>query len=378
MRAVRIWTPLGEIDLEHDGDLHRAMAGKPVLGFLGRAAAACSTAELDPERRASPAARRRRWACSKRHASSASTSPSSAASEAGSHLNRFDPKLRLMSTVDERADGSLTVHAKGAPEEVLARSTTIGGPSDHVPLTRAHARGGPRRRSTAMRPRVSACSPSRGGGFRTAPSRRSGGRTPSTTSACSGSIALFDPPRPEVAEAVARCHDAGVRIIVVTGDHGLTAAEIARRVGIGGSAPRIVTDEDVETMTDRELDALLREGDELVFARSSPEAKLRIADALRAEGQIVAMTGDGVNDAPALRRADIGVAMGRSGTESHARPRRSSSRTTTLRRSSRRSRRGGRCSRTSASSSSTSSPTPRPRSCRFSSSPSPGGRCRCR
>ena len=102
---------------------------------------------------------------------------------------------------------------------------------------------------------------------------------------------------------------------MVTGDHGLTAAAIARRVGIGRETPTIVTGEELERMSEDELDALLREGRELIFARSSPEAKLRIADALRAEQHVVAMTGDGVNDAPALRRADIGVAMGRSGTD---------------------------------------------------------------
>ena len=102
---------------------------------------------------------------------------------------------------------------------------------------------------------------------------------------------------------------------MVTGDNGLTAAAIARRVGIAGDAPTVVTGEELDRMSDAELDALLREGRELIFARSSPEAKLRIADALRAEHHVVAMTGDGVNDAPALRRADIGVAMGRSGTD---------------------------------------------------------------
>ena len=130
-----------------------------------------------------------------------------------------------------------------------------------------------------------------------------------------GLVALFDPPRPEVADAVARCHDAGIRIIVVTGDYGLTAAEIAHRVGIARDGATVVTGDRLEQMSEHELDQLLREGKELIFARTSPEAKLRIADALRAEGHIVAMTGDGVNDAPALRRADIGIAMGRSGTD---------------------------------------------------------------
>ena len=104
-------------------------------------------------------------------------------------------------------------------------------------------------------------------------------------------------------------------IIVITGDHPVTAAAIAREVGIGDDSAPVLTGEQLERISDAELERLLREGKEMVFARASPEAKLRIAEALRAEGQIVAMTGDGVNDAPALRRADIGVAMGRSGTD---------------------------------------------------------------
>jgi magnesium-transporting ATPase (P-type) len=130
-----------------------------------------------------------------------------------------------------------------------------------------------------------------------------------------GLVALFDPPRPEVAEAVARCHEAGIRILVVTGDYGLTAAEIARRVGIARDGVTVVTGPELDEMSERELDELLRQGEEVIFARTSPEAKLRIADALRDEGHVVAMTGDGVNDAPALRRADIGVAMGVTGTD---------------------------------------------------------------
>jgi magnesium-transporting ATPase (P-type) len=130
-----------------------------------------------------------------------------------------------------------------------------------------------------------------------------------------GLVGLFDPPRPEVADAVAECHKAGLRIIVVTGDFGLTAAEIARRVGIARDGSKVVTGQELEAMDEADLDELLRDGRELIFARASPEAKLRIADALRAEDHVVAMTGDGVNDAPALRRADIGVAMGVTGTD---------------------------------------------------------------
>jgi calcium-translocating P-type ATPase len=130
-----------------------------------------------------------------------------------------------------------------------------------------------------------------------------------------GLVAMVDPPRPEVAGAVTAAHRAGIRIHVITGDYGPTAAEIARQVGIGATERRVVTGDQLDVMSDTALDALLGGPDEIVFARSSPEGKLRICEALRAAGQIVAMTGDGVNDAPALRHADIGVAMGRAGTD---------------------------------------------------------------
>jgi len=126
---------------------------------------------------------------------------------------------------------------------------------------------------------------------------------------------MLDPPRPEIADAVARCHRAGVRILVVTGDHPLTATAIAHQVGIGVGASQVVTGDELDQLSDADLDRLLHEGGEIIFARTSPEAKLRIAEALHAEGHVVAMTGDGVNDAPALHSADIGVAMGRSGTD---------------------------------------------------------------
>lgn len=130
-----------------------------------------------------------------------------------------------------------------------------------------------------------------------------------------GLMAMMDPPRPEVAAAVASCHDAGIRVIMITGDYGLTAESVARRIGIiGGSPARIVNGADVERMDDDALGRILAERD-VIFARVSPEHKLRIAATLRAGGDTVAMTGDGVNDAPALKQADIGVAMGVSGTD---------------------------------------------------------------
>ena len=130
-----------------------------------------------------------------------------------------------------------------------------------------------------------------------------------------GLIAMLDPPRAGVVEAVAKCQTAGIRIIMITGDHPLTAAATAERIGITGSHPKVVAADDLEQLDENKLAELIRAYPEIIFARASPEAKLHIAEALRRDGHVIAMTGDGVNDAPALRRADIGVAMGLSGTD---------------------------------------------------------------
>lgn len=127
-----------------------------------------------------------------------------------------------------------------------------------------------------------------------------------------GLVGIIDPPRPEVREAVARCKEAGIRPVMITGDHPLTATAIAEDLGISNGAPAV---------TGRELDELDEQGlidvarTTSVFARVSPEHKLRLVEAMRVDGSTVAMTGDGVNDAPALKRADIGVAMGITGTD---------------------------------------------------------------
>jgi len=132
--------------------------------------------------------------------------------------------------------------------------------------------------------------------------------------AFTGLQAMLDPPRPAAIGAVASCRTAGVAVKMITGDHAATAAAIAKQVGLDGDgAPSVVTGADLERLDESELQDAVAHAS--VFARVSPEQKLRLVTALQARRHVVAMTGDGVNDAPALRQADIGVAMGRSGTE---------------------------------------------------------------
>ncbi|MER6216132.1 cation-translocating P-type ATPase [Streptomyces sp. NPDC001674] len=215
---------------------------------------------------------------------------------------RFDPRLRLMSVVQQTGQGPPRVIVKGAPEAVLARLADAPRAAEAKAAAGALAEDGMRVLAVAVR-ELAPGAP--------VPAQR---QDAERDLLLLGLVGLYDPPRPEVAAAVARCHEAGLTVHIVTGDNGATAAAVARSVGIGVPALHVVAQS--ETVDDHELDHLLRlPGTEIVFARSSPETKLKVADALRAHGQVVAMTGDGVNDAPALHRAHIGVAMGRSGTD---------------------------------------------------------------
>lgn len=129
-----------------------------------------------------------------------------------------------------------------------------------------------------------------------------------------GLIVMADPPRPEVAAAVEECRNAGIRIVMITGDYGLTAESIAKRIGIvKGPHPRVVSGLELEALSDEQLKEYLK--DEIIFARVAPEQKLRVVSNLQEMGEVVAVTGDGVNDSPALKKADIGVAMGIAGTD---------------------------------------------------------------
>lgn len=129
-----------------------------------------------------------------------------------------------------------------------------------------------------------------------------------------GMVAMQDPPRPDVTAAVKKCHSAGIRIVMITGDYGLTAESIARNIGIvEGQNLRIVTGVELENMSDKDLKDAVK--DEVIFARVAPEHKLKVVNAFQELGNVVAVTGDGVNDAPALKKANIGVAMGITGSD---------------------------------------------------------------
>ena len=128
-----------------------------------------------------------------------------------------------------------------------------------------------------------------------------------------GMVGMHDPPRPEIKEAVKICKESGIRINIITGDFGITAKAIAKEVGIADDNTRIITGEELEKIDDSKLMIILKK--ETIFARVSPEHKLRIVSLLQTMGEVVAVTGDGVNDAPALKKASIGVAMGISGTD---------------------------------------------------------------
>jgi potassium/sodium efflux P-type ATPase len=130
-----------------------------------------------------------------------------------------------------------------------------------------------------------------------------------------GLVAMFDPPRPEVKEAIASCRTAGIKVTMVTGDYGLTAEAIARNIGLAEERVRVVTGEGMGHLSDAQLRQILKYRSGLVFARMSPEHKLRLVQAYKDSGEVVAVTGDGVNDAPALRAANIGIAMGMNGTD---------------------------------------------------------------
>ena len=223
----------------------------------------------------------------------------------------FDADRKMMTTVQRVGDG-FESDVKGSPQAVLERCELAVWEGGEVPL------------DAGVRAQIEAANDSMAAaGLRVLAVARRRVETahPAQDEAehglCFlGLVAMSDPPRPEVLDAVDACRRAGIRIYMITGDYGLTAEAIARRVGIVGDAPlQVVSGQDLDAMTEDELSELLSSGRQLLFARARPEHKMLVVAALQALGETVAVTGDGVNDAPALKRASIGVAMGEGGTD---------------------------------------------------------------
>ena len=312
MRVTSIWTPGWTLDLGADADPAPAVE-ESELRALGAVATLCNNARLDGPDGAAYGDPTEIALLEVAQRLGAGVVDAGERERTRHRHFHFDPALRLMSTVDER-DGAVWIETKGAPEVVLPRCDSSIVDGRVRPLGEAEREAATRMVADYAREglRVLALAERRLQAGDKIPDRR---EQAERRLCLLGLVGMLDPPRPEVADAVRRCRRAGIRIIIITGDHGLTAATVAREVGITGDEPTVVSGEELDRIGDADLDALLRSNRELIFARSSPEAKLRIAESLRAEGLVVAMTGDGVNDAPALRRADIGIAMGRSGTD---------------------------------------------------------------
>lgn len=214
----------------------------------------------------------------------------------------FDPERRWAATVHQMPDAAY-VFVKGAPETVLQMCTDAHGPAldRKALLAEAESLAAAGMRVLAMAYR------------RVGPAADGPALDHVRDLRFAGMQGMMDPPRPEAIDAVRTCQDAGIKVLMITGDHATTALAIARKLGIAGVSDRALVGVELDRMDDAEL---LRAVQEVpVYARVSPQHKHRIVEALRSLGHVVAVTGDGVNDAPALKAADIGVAMGKSGTD---------------------------------------------------------------
>ena len=223
----------------------------------------------------------------------------------------FDPDRKMMTTL-HRVDGSVEAYVKGSPQAVLVRCSHVMWAGQRVALdelTRAKVEtANDTMARSAMR--VLAVATKSVASERVAQNEAEDGLT------LLGLLGFVDPPRAEITDAVRACRGAGIAIYMVTGDYGLTAEAVARRVGIVRSeSVRVITGADLDEMGDEDLAAVLGRRDPVIFARVRPEHKLRIVVSLESLGEIVAMTGDGANDAPALKRANVGVAMSEGGTD---------------------------------------------------------------
>lgn len=219
----------------------------------------------------------------------------------------FDNERKRMSTLSMRGNQAW-VAVKGAPESILAQCSVWQHPDSQEPMN-----------DDIRRSILDQVSLMAGDGLRVLafaerylPEPNASQDTAESELTFIGLIGLQDPPRPEVRSAVATCQNAGVRVIMITGDHPLTASAIGKQVGLNGKSS-VITGPELDQLTKEEFNEAVKNTS--IFARATPEHKLRIVQALQDLGERVAVTGDGVNDAPALSAADIGVAMGETGTD---------------------------------------------------------------
>ncbi|MGK2349055.1 cation-translocating P-type ATPase [Actinomyces sp. W5033] len=236
----------------------------------------------------------------------------------------FTSERKLMSVIytDARHEGRVTIISKGAPDVLLERCTQVRrGTGEQVldEAVRRHfteaigAMSGRALRTLGVASRLLTAEET----ARVTRALAEGGEADFSdlehSLVLAGVVGIIDPPRPEAADAVAEAHRAGIRVLMITGDHPATAGRIAADLGIAEAGASVLTGRELSAMDDRALGRAVACTN--VYARVAPEHKMRIVAALKSQGHTVAMTGDGVNDAPALRQADIGVAMGVTGTQ---------------------------------------------------------------
>ena len=316
------------VGYEPKGDFTPSPWDTPIaddLQVLLSAASLCNNSRLNP-----PTADHPQWTCLGDQTEAALRVVALKGRVDESDLNRtlprvhelpFDARRKRMSTIHRDRRGQV-VWVKGAPKEVLQLCTHILVHDQKIPLddaTRAEimvANDDYARKALRVLALAGREIPPRDldeNGWSSGEAAYTAERIEQDLTFL-GLLAMMDPPRPEVAAAVRACRSAGIRMVMITGDYGLTAESVARRVGmLTTQRPRILTGAEVDTLDDDALRAVLDE--EVICARMAPEHKLRLVAAYQARGEVVAVTGDGVNDAPALRKADIGVAMGVTGTD---------------------------------------------------------------
>lgn len=224
----------------------------------------------------------------------------------------FSSERKIMSTID-RKDRENIIHSKGAPEKILARCSHIFHDGKIIKLDEK------KKNEILKLNKIMAGDALRvlGLAYKGITQKKKYDETDEKNLIFAGLIGMIDPPRADIKKAIALTRLAGIKIYMVTGDFSVTAAAIAKKIGLISQPDddNIITGEELQKMGEEELEKILKSEKDYIFARVSPEDKLKIVSALKKNGHVVAVTGDGVNDAPALKRADIGVAMGIAGTD---------------------------------------------------------------